>query len=208
MRQKGKVTTEHVDSKTVKASAPEKRGRATHQGGRRLTLVVIVVVSAGVLVIAGYLFIRSALKATVPPLPPPPLTTPTSTAATLPSAAAATTTEPIIPPSEISTTTPVVTAPAKDTLAVSILNGSGVAGLAGKMAEIVKGAGYQKVTTGNADAYAYQGVTIRYRNGMKGAAEDLSTLLRDRYQKFVLEEVATSTAGIDVTVILGSGSTP
>ena len=45
-------------------------------------------------------------------------------------------------------------------LGISVLNGSGVAGAADKMASGLKNAGYTNVTTGNASAFTYSGITV------------------------------------------------
>ncbi|MDD5109929.1 MAG: LytR C-terminal domain-containing protein [Patescibacteria group bacterium] len=160
----------------------------------------IIVVSVVAITIAVLLLVRSmhpALQPTPTPTPaiPAPSASPTASAA------------PAASPVPVATTTPTVVAPAKDTIAIAVLNGSGIAGLAGKVVEELQQAGYHKLTAGNADAFDYADMTIRYRSSMRGAAEDITTVLRSRYQKFTLEEVATSTPGVDVTVILGRSTT-
>lgn len=111
------------------------------------------------------------------------------------------------PASAATTSTPPTLTLAKDTLRLSVLNGSGVPGFAALVAAALRQAGYQQVNEGNADTFSYQGLTIRHGPGLAGAAEDVATLLRDRYPRFVLEELATSTAA-DVTVILGRTAPP
>ena len=61
------------------------------------------------------------------------------------------------------TSTPSATiapSPALTSLKISVLNGSGVAGAADKMASALKNAGYTNVTTGNASVFTYTGITI------------------------------------------------
>lgn len=50
-------------------------------------------------------------------------------------------------------------------LSITVTNGSGTEGVAGKAANILKELGYNVVSTGNADNYNYQGVTIKVKNG-------------------------------------------
>jgi hypothetical protein len=71
--------------------------------------------------------------------------------------------------------------PDKASLTIQVLNGSGAAGAAGKMATLLKTLGYTKVTTGNADAYTYKNVTIRRPASQAGAAEALKEDLEKTY---------------------------
>jgi len=49
-------------------------------------------------------------------------------------------------------------------LTISVLNGSGTPGAAGKVASALETAGFTKVTTGNAKVYTYTGITIYAKN--------------------------------------------
>ncbi len=176
---------------------PQPRNTATRsRGSRFLPLTVILVVGAALLTLAGTFFVRSVLRAPTPLPELPPVVQPVT--------ASATSTEPLtLPaPTTTATTTPVAPPPAKDTVAITVLNGSGVPGLAAEVVAVFRQAGYQQLSAGNADAFTYQGAVIQFRTGLKGAADDLQKLLRDRYQKFTLEEFTTTTAS-DLTVILG-----
>ncbi len=63
-------------------------------------------------------------------------------------------------------------------LKISVQNGSGESGVAAKASEILKTAGYDVVSTGNADNFDYTGVTIQIKNSKKsllsGLEDDLS----------------------------------
>jgi hypothetical protein len=48
-------------------------------------------------------------------------------------------------------------------LSITVQNGSGIEGVAGKAAEILKELGYNVISTGNADNYDYPGVTIKVK---------------------------------------------
>lgn len=49
-------------------------------------------------------------------------------------------------------------------LSVEVQNGNGEAGVAGKGAEVLKGFGYKVISTGNADNFDYQQVTIKVKS--------------------------------------------
>ncbi len=132
-----------------------------------------------------------------PSLPTAGVTAPAQAVATSSLDALATATQPTLP------VTPRIVIPAKDVLTVTVLNGSGAAGSAGKVADLFRGVGYVQVTAGNADAFTYRGTTIRYRPGLRGAAEDLARLLREQSTQFIYQEFSTSTPPADVVVIVG-----
>jgi hypothetical protein len=59
-------------------------------------------------------------------------------------------------------------------LSVTVENGSGAAGVAGKGADVLKNLGYDVTSTGNADNFNYTGVTIQ----VKAASSDYLNLLK------------------------------
>jgi len=87
-------------------------------------------------------------------------------------------------------------------ISVYILNGSGVTGAAGKVADLLREKGYAKVTTGNADTYTYTAVTIRAGAKNKKLAEQVKIDLEGDYTITKVEE-ADMTAASDVEVIVG-----
>lgn len=82
----------------------------------------------------------------------------------------------------------------RSTLSVSILNGSGVAGVASKMSATLKDLGYVIGSTSNADNFDYQNVTIQ----LKSTKSKFLPLLKK-------DIAATYTVG-DATSTLASGS--
>lgn len=197
----GTKLTDLAAPKTDGSARPTAKRKKKSLWRRWLPMTAIIAAGGVLLALASLLLLRSVLQppkdailgttVLTPPMPKP--------------AAPATSTEPVALPAATTTasTTPPVVVPAKDTVIIEVLNGSGTPGLAGQVVEIFRTAGYRRLTAGNADAFSYDGAVIRFAGDLKGVAEDLQRLLRDRYQKFTLEEVATSTAGVDVTVILG-----
>lgn len=206
-----KLVVDKVSEKAAHAGgrpAAVKTTAAKRRGGVPRWLPLAVIGIGGTFGLALALFL--ALPTVVPPpakvLPTPPAPPPRP-AATLPAATAATSTEPLPTAPSTATSTPAAV-PAQDTMTISVLNGSGIAGLAGRVVGELRQGGYRRLAAGNADAYTYQGATIRYRTGLRGAAEDIRAKLGQRYLPFTLDEVATSTAGVDMTIILGRPAAP
>lgn len=82
----------------------------------------------------------------------------------------------------------------RSTLSVSILNGSGVSGVASKMSTVLKDLGYVISSTGNADNFDYQNVTIQVKS------------TKSKYLPLLKKDIsATYTVG-DSTSTLASGS--
>lgn len=80
---------------------------------------------------------------------------------------------------------------------VEVLNGSGISGAAGKIADKLKEAGYEVTRTDNADSFDYDKCCIIARNGKTEPVQRLAELLHCD----VKEEDITGDA--DVTVIVG-----
>lgn len=80
------------------------------------------------------------------------------------------------------------------TLTVSILNGSGVAGVASKMSTTLKDLGYATGATGNADNFDYQNVTIQVKSA------------KSKYLPLLKKDIAASYTVGDATATLASGS--
>lgn len=68
---------------------------------------------------------------------------------------------------------------AKSDISVSILNGSGESGVAGKASDALKSAGYTVASTGNADNFDYTGVTIQVKASQKSILPTLKSDLED-----------------------------
>lgn len=68
------------------------------------------------------------------------------------------------------------------TISVQVLNGSGVPGLAGKVADVLTEAGIEDVETGNAANYNFETTVIQVKSDQAGLYSRLEALLRDTYQ--------------------------
>lgn len=90
------------------------------------------------------------------------------------------------------------------TLSVQVLNGSGVKGAAAKLSSGLTSAGYT-VTTGNADAFTYTGVTVNIK---KSKSQLLDALKKDLSANDYLVTKSTTThpesSSTDAVIILGT----
>lgn len=88
-------------------------------------------------------------------------------------------------------------------ISITVENGSGIEGAAGKAAEFLKSKGYNVSSTGNADKYDYKGVTIKVKN------EDVAyidILKKDLSEKYTVESASSdlsSESTTDAAVIIG-----
>ncbi len=88
-------------------------------------------------------------------------------------------------------------------LSVSVLNGSGKEGVAGKAANILKGHGYNVTSTGNADNYNYEGITIKVK---KEKSDFLNLLKKDLAKDYSVKASSSdlsSDSATDAVIIIG-----
>ncbi|MBI2028682.1 MAG: LytR C-terminal domain-containing protein [Candidatus Levybacteria bacterium] len=129
-----------------------------------IVIFLLLLLGVGYLVVQYFLPSKNETKSlTITPTPTEyqfPTDTPTPQAT--PTASLKPTTGPTTKP----TTNPVDQASGLDrsTLSVEVQNGSGEAGVAAKASDILKGFGYKVASTGNADNYDYQDVTIQVKS--------------------------------------------
>lgn len=89
------------------------------------------------------------------------------------------------------------------TLKVKVLNGSGVAGAAKKVADTLTAAGYVVSGTGNADTFDYEGLTIQV---LSTKSKYAPLLKKDLAASYTVSETTTDLAsgdGADAVVIVG-----
>lgn len=110
-----------------------------------------------------------------------------------------------VSPSPTRKVTPSPTEKAAAPLTIQVLNGSGEQGVAAKMRTALTGTRYQVTSTGNADAFTYEGLTVRIKNSKK---QFLDQLKKDLSAKgyLITESVTTlsETAATDIVLIVGS----
>ncbi|HSX40606.1 MAG TPA: LytR C-terminal domain-containing protein [Candidatus Saccharimonadales bacterium] len=91
----------------------------------------------------------------------------------------------------------------KSKITITVQNGSGQEGAAGKAADFLKSQGYNVSSTGNADNSSYTGVTIKVKNANNNFADALK---KDLSQKYSVSSVTTdlsSSFATDALVIIG-----
>lgn len=66
-------------------------------------------------------------------------------------------------------------------ISISVENGSGIEGAAGKASDFLKEKGYNVISTGNAKNYNYKGVTIKVKNSTKSYLELIKKDLSGKY---------------------------
>lgn len=88
---------------------------------------------------------------------------------------------------------------------ISVLNGGGAKGSAGMLADILKKAGFSKVTAGNADG-DYAGVTVFYQEGQESGAKAVLADIVKQYPKAVVSKADPNrkeTGVAPITVVIG-----
>jgi len=91
----------------------------------------------------------------------------------------------------------------KESVSIRVLNGSGIEGLAGKMADELRASGYANVDTDNAESYDYTGLTVVYYQAeYQELAHEIRRIFDDEYEDAVIEE-SNSDEEIGIVLILG-----
>lgn len=138
--------------------------------------------------------------AVIPTLTIQPTQIPTDTPEATPSAGVSktkSTPTPLVPTGSLSKSNP------ESGITVEVLNGSGIAGAAGKMAASLKSYGYTVSSTGNADAFTYTNVTIEVK---KSEPKTLSLLKVDISKDYTVSSASaalTESNATDAIVIAG-----
>jgi hypothetical protein len=91
----------------------------------------------------------------------------------------------------------------KTKVSIGIQNGSGEVGVASKMATYLKGLGYKIGSTGNADNYDYEGVTVQTKAEFKNYIATLKKDLASEYTVTSATSDLPSTSTPDILVIVG-----
>jgi hypothetical protein len=91
-----------------------------------------------------------------------------------------------------------------DTLKVSILNGSGIPGEAGKVQALLEEAGFADFETGNADSYDYTITEVTLKEGVLTAAFDAVKEALDEYNVVKQEGTLEEDSEFDLEIIVGT----
>lgn len=88
-------------------------------------------------------------------------------------------------------------------LSISVLNGSGTPGAAGQAADALKKAGFTDVTTGNASAYTYQGITVTVKSSQSSLTPQIEKYVSAAYPSAKVTVKTDNTIPTDVQIIVG-----
>src|SRR4030042_2694853 len=90
------------------------------------------------------------------------------------------------------------------TISISILNGSGIAGKAGQVKDLLSKGGFseENIITGNADSYDYKTVSVSLKDGLsEKVINTIQTSLSDDYKVEVSEDNLQENSTYDVVII-------
>lgn len=91
----------------------------------------------------------------------------------------------------------------RSTLSVTVENGSGVEGVAGKAADILKTLGYNVKSTANSDNYNYKGVTIKVKSSKSNFIQLLKNDLSKNYTIGTTSSDLPASSPTDAVIIIG-----
>jgi len=92
----------------------------------------------------------------------------------------------------------------KSSLTVTVLNGGGANGSAGKTANLLLAQGYTKVKASNAQSYHHKGVTVYFSKNKQFDAENIRDIIKKTYSSTSLSEASgTEQSQSDIVIIIG-----
>jgi hypothetical protein len=101
------------------------------------------------------------------------------------------------------TVSPTPTSLDKSKITITIENGSGAEGVAGKASDFLKGLGYNVSGTANADNYNYSGATIKVKDSAKAYLDGLKSDLLKGYTVSSASADLSASSPTDAVVIIG-----
>lgn len=149
---------------------------------RPIILWAITLIIAS-LVVGGIIMIASGKSGSFPSIMATPTPTPTNSPSPTP--------------------TPDLSNLDRSTLAVQVLNGSGVAGTAGKMKDLLEEKGYTVENTGNADNYDYETTEILVKAGSVAYLVLLEEDLQESYSLGTSTATLADDVPYDVRIVVG-----
>lgn len=169
--------------KEVRPDTTKENEKGRGPGGKIIALIIIVLLILGA-VVGGVLFFQKGVS------------------------------EPITEEANVSSTPTPTTTPEPDVeeeidltkVTMSILNGSGIAGEAGKVKDLLSGVGFtdENIETGNADSYNYEGITLSIKENLsEDIVEEIDKALSDDYDVEVSEDKLQEDSTYDVVIIVG-----
>lgn len=92
----------------------------------------------------------------------------------------------------------------KQDLTIQILNGSGAPGAAGEGRDYLQNLGYENISAGNADSYAYEQTEVYVKGNKKDMLEELINDLKEEYEVSVQSEYLDEDSDYDIRIIIGA----
>jgi outer membrane biosynthesis protein TonB len=189
----------------MQSEAPKKRSR---RGAKLFFFLLIILLLGGLLMTRGKSVVLNIFKSAPTPTPtvePTKEPTPTEMPTDTPEPTGKTGSTPTKKPTPQVSVDPVdkTTKLDRSKLSVEIQNGSGQAGVAGKAADTLKNLGYSVGSTGNADNYDYQGVTISVKSSKSSYLPLLKSDLSSSYTVGSTSATLSNSSSSDAVVIVG-----
>lgn len=89
-------------------------------------------------------------------------------------------------------------------LTLNILNGTGIPGEAGKIADLIKSLKFKSVKSGNADSFDYTVTTIKVKKDLSSKIfDDINALISNQYSAKISDTPLDATSAYDVVIIVG-----
>jgi len=174
----------------------------TKKPKKLIYLIILVVILGGFFLVRG-LFFGSAPQEETPEITPTPTEYqfPTDTPAVSPTGEAKETA--VSPTTSANNPIDSETGLDRSSLSIEVQNGSGETGVAGEAADILKDFGYKIASTGNADSYDYQDITIKVKSTK---ANYLTLLKKDLGFSYTVGSTSAdldSSSEADALIIIG-----
>lgn len=172
---------------------------------RLLVYIVLFLIILGILIFAGSKFLGSQGGGEPTPTPATPTVAVEPTEEPTPEVTGdLTPTKKQTSPTPKATSTPKYTPdPSKSGLTIQVLNGSGEKGVASQMAETLRSLGYTVSSTGNADTFDYQNVTIQIKSTKSNLLTQLRKDLSSDYTVGSTTTDLSASTSADAVVIVG-----
>jgi len=169
------------DASTLDLTMPQEPNQGK---GKKVFIIVFVLVLIAGIIAGGFIYYKSRVS---------------------PSDKSQVDNEVIPTPTSAESVTPTPTAEVKmETYKVSILNGSGIPGEAGKVKDLLTKEGFKEITTGNAESYNFTISEISLKKATPDAVYQAVKKALSGYKIIKQEKALEDTSKVDVQIIIGS----
>ena len=86
---------------------------------------------------------------------------------------------------------------------IRVLNGSGTAGIASAVKNLLEGKGWKVASVGNADAFDYEQTVLKFKSAFKKFEKTITADLADDYSTITSSDELEATDSADIEVIVG-----